>query len=47
LVGEAAFAAAADAALADAQPLKDNGFKIELAKRTLVGVLGNLAGVVA
>jgi xanthine dehydrogenase YagS FAD-binding subunit len=47
LAGEAAFAAAADAALADAQPLKDNGFKVELAKRTLVGVLGNLAGVVA
>jgi xanthine dehydrogenase YagS FAD-binding subunit len=47
LASETAFAAAADAALADARPLKDNGFKIELAKRTLVGVLGELAGVVA
>lgn len=44
---DTAFAAAADAALAGARPLKDNGFKIELAKRTLVGVLGELAGVVA
>ncbi len=39
-----AFRAAADAELADAQPLSDNGFKIELAKRTLVAVLGDLAG---
>jgi len=45
--GEAAFAAAADIALAGAQPLKHNGFKIELAKRTLVGVLGELAGAAA
>jgi len=40
----AAFAAAAGAALADARPLRDNGFKIELAKRTLVAVLEELAG---
>jgi xanthine dehydrogenase YagS FAD-binding subunit len=46
-VGEAAFVAAADIALADAQPLKHNGFKIELAKRTLVGVLEELAGATA
>jgi xanthine dehydrogenase YagS FAD-binding subunit len=39
-----AFAATADTALADAAPLKDNGFKIELAKRTLVAVLEELAG---
>jgi xanthine dehydrogenase YagS FAD-binding subunit len=44
---EAAFAAAADAALADAKPLRDNGFKIELAKRTLVAVLEELAGAAA
>lgn len=44
-VSEAAFVAAADMTLADARPLKDNGFKIELAKRTLVVVLGELAGV--
>jgi xanthine dehydrogenase YagS FAD-binding subunit len=40
----AAFAAAADTALAGAKPLKDNGFKIELAKRVLVAVLEELAG---
>ena len=39
-----AFRAAADVELADAQPLRDNGFKVELAKRTLVAVLGDLAG---
>jgi xanthine dehydrogenase YagS FAD-binding subunit len=38
----AAFAAAA-AELAHARPLKDNGFKIELARRTIVAVLGELA----
>ena len=42
-----AFRAAADAELADAQPLSGNGFKIELAKRTLVAVLGDLAGQTA
>ena len=41
---EAAFAAAAEAELADARPLKDNGFKIELARRTIVAVLGELTG---
>ena len=39
-----AFRAAADVELADAEPLSGNGFKIELAKRTLVAVLGDLAG---
>lgn len=42
-----AFRAAADAELADAQPLSGNGFKIGLAKRTLVAVLGDLAGQTA
>jgi len=37
-----AFMAAADAELHDAKPLRDNGFKIDLAKRTLVAVLGSL-----
>ncbi|HEY2752746.1 xanthine dehydrogenase family protein subunit M [Phenylobacterium sp.] len=40
---EAAFSAAADAALAGARPLRDNGFKIELARRTVVAVLAGLA----
>ncbi|ABD09195.1 Molybdopterin dehydrogenase, FAD-binding [Rhodopseudomonas palustris HaA2] len=40
-----AFRAAAEAELADAVPLRDNGFKIELAKRTIIAVLGELAGV--
>jgi xanthine dehydrogenase YagS FAD-binding subunit len=44
LANAAAFVAAAGAALADARPLRDNGFKIELAKRTLVAVLEELAG---
>ena len=39
-----AFRAAADAELADARPLRDNGFKIELAKRTITAVLTDLAG---
>ncbi|WP_420134131.1 FAD binding domain-containing protein [Rhodopseudomonas sp.] len=39
-----AFRAAADAELADAVPLRDNAFKIELAKRTITAVLGELAG---
>jgi xanthine dehydrogenase YagS FAD-binding subunit len=38
------FAAAADVELADARPLRDNGFKIELVRRTIVAVLGELAG---
>ena len=36
---EANFRHAADAALAEARPLKDNGFKIELAKRAIVRAL--------
>ena len=40
---EASFRAAAEAELADAVPLAHNAFKIELAKRTLVAVLADLA----
>ncbi len=40
----AAFAAAAEAELADAVPLRHNAFKVELALRTLVAVLEELAG---
>ncbi|QHI99265.1 xanthine dehydrogenase family protein subunit M [Xylophilus rhododendri] len=40
---EAAFLAAANAELADAVGLRDNAFKIELARRTMVAVLGQLA----
>ena len=36
------FRAAADAELADARPLLHNGFKIELARRTIVAVLESL-----
>jgi xanthine dehydrogenase YagS FAD-binding subunit len=43
----AAFRDAAHAELAEARPLRDNGFKIELARRTLVAVLGDLSGAVA
>ena len=39
-----AFAAAAEAELAEARPLKDNAFKIELLRRTIVATLDNLAG---
>jgi xanthine dehydrogenase YagS FAD-binding subunit len=39
---EANFLKAADAELADARPLAGNAFKIELARRTLVAVLGQL-----
>jgi xanthine dehydrogenase YagS FAD-binding subunit len=38
------FRAAAAAELADARPLRDNGFKVELAQRTITAVLGELAG---
>ena len=38
----ASFRAAAEAELADAEALRDNGFKIELAKRTIAAVLGDL-----
>jgi xanthine dehydrogenase YagS FAD-binding subunit len=44
---EAIMRAAAAAELADAVPLRDNGFKIELAKRTIVAVVSDLAGVTA
>jgi xanthine dehydrogenase YagS FAD-binding subunit len=39
-----AFRAAAALELADAQPQRDNGFKIELAQRTILAVLEDLAG---
>ncbi|AVT74981.1 periplasmic aromatic aldehyde oxidoreductase, FAD binding subunit YagS [Rhodopseudomonas palustris] len=39
-----AFRAAAEAELTDAVALRDNAFKIELAKRTITAVLGELAG---
>ena len=39
-----AFRAAAEAEFADARPLRDNGFKIELAKRTITAVLAKLSG---
>ena len=38
------FLAAAEAELVDAAPLSHNGFKVELARRTIVAVLGELAG---
>jgi xanthine dehydrogenase YagS FAD-binding subunit len=48
LVGEPAtadrFRAAADVELFEARPLRDNAFKIELAKRTITAVLVELAG---
>jgi xanthine dehydrogenase YagS FAD-binding subunit len=36
------FRAAAEAELADAEPLRDNAYKVELAKRTIVAVLSEL-----
>ncbi|MBY2924344.1 xanthine dehydrogenase family protein subunit M [Rhizobium leguminosarum] len=42
-----AFRAAANAELADAKPLNNNGFKIELAARTITAVLSGLAGAEA
>jgi xanthine dehydrogenase YagS FAD-binding subunit len=45
--GQEAFLAAAEAELTDATALRDNGFKIELAKRTIVAVLGELMGETA
>ncbi|WP_375394785.1 FAD binding domain-containing protein [uncultured Sphingomonas sp.] len=42
---EASFAAAAAAELAGAKGYRDNAFKIELAKRTIVAVLGELTGI--
>lgn len=47
LATAANFRTAAAAELADAVALRDNGFKIELARRTIVAVLGELAGVEA
>ena len=41
---EASFRAAAETELADAAPLRDNGFKVELAMRTMTAVLGELTG---
>ncbi len=38
------FLAAAEAELADARPLRHNGFKIELVRRTLAAVLEELTG---
>jgi len=38
------FLDAAESELAAARPLEGNRFKIELAKRTIVAVLGDLAG---
>jgi xanthine dehydrogenase YagS FAD-binding subunit len=40
---EAAFREAAETELPDAQPQNDNGFKVELAKRTITAVLVSLA----
>ena len=44
---EAAFRSAAAAEFAGARPLRDNGFKIELATRTLTAVLKDLSGATA
>jgi xanthine dehydrogenase YagS FAD-binding subunit len=41
--GEAAFAAAADAELAAAQPLRDNAFKVPLARNLLIATLTELS----
>ena len=41
---EESFRAAAGAELADARPLRDNAFKVELARRTMTAVLDELAG---
>ncbi len=41
---EQAFFSAADAELAQAEPLRDNGYKVELARNTLVRTLVELAG---
>jgi xanthine dehydrogenase YagS FAD-binding subunit len=43
----ASFQTAIDSELADAKPLSDNGFKIDLARRTVVAVLSELTGVTA
>jgi xanthine dehydrogenase YagS FAD-binding subunit len=41
---EETFRRAAEAELAQARPLRDNGYKVELARRTLVRTLAELAG---
>ncbi|MCO6051921.1 xanthine dehydrogenase family protein subunit M [Mesorhizobium sp. RP14(2022)] len=41
---EANFRAAAEAELTDAAPLRDNAFKVELARRTITAVLSELKG---
>jgi xanthine dehydrogenase YagS FAD-binding subunit len=46
-VSQKQFLDAADTELAAARPLEGNGFKIELVKRTIAAVLGELAGVAA
>ncbi|HMN82040.1 MAG TPA: xanthine dehydrogenase family protein subunit M [Burkholderiaceae bacterium] len=43
---EESYLAAADAELADARPLRHNGFKLALARRTIAAVLGELSGSV-
>ena len=43
-VNREAFRVAAEAELADAAPLRDNAFKVELAKRTITAVLDELKG---
>jgi len=42
--GAGAFRRAADAELTQAEPLRDNGYKVELARNTLVHTLVELAG---
>ena len=42
--GEEAFGRAADAELAAARPLRDNGYKVALARNVLVRTLAELAG---
>jgi xanthine dehydrogenase YagS FAD-binding subunit len=44
---EASFTAAADAELAQAQPLRDNAFKVPLARNLLVATLAELCEEVA
>jgi xanthine dehydrogenase YagS FAD-binding subunit len=41
---DSTFRRAADAELLAARPLRDNGFKVELARRTIIAVLSQLAG---
>jgi xanthine dehydrogenase YagS FAD-binding subunit len=41
---DSTFRRAAEAELTVARPLRDNGFKVELARRTIVAVLSQLAG---